>query len=101
MKESQMIGKFVVVRQRDAGVHCGVLVEFSDHCLRLENARTVWRWRGAMTLYEMSQTGVESPSEGWTRISVPCSSVYILGACEVLQCTDVARASLEDSGWPE
>ena len=52
-----MGGEFVLVRTRDAGVHCGVLASYGDGCVELKAARRVWRWRGANSLHELSING--------------------------------------------
>ena len=41
------IGKFVVVRCRDAGVHAGTLVSRSNRQCELTGARRLWHWKVA------------------------------------------------------
>jgi len=89
--------RFVIVRSRDAGVHCGMLENIADGgMVTLSDARRIWRWRGAHTLSELSQHGA---AEDWTRISEPVSDIVIIGACEVILCSAVARESLTRSRW--
>lgn len=57
-----MIGKFVVVRTINAGVHFGTLVEVINEnyqTIRLENARRLWQWSGALSLSEVAMKGVK------------------------------------------
>ena len=91
-----MGGEFVLVRTRDAGVHCGELAEYGDGCVLLRNARRVWRWRGANSLSEMSLRGA---AEEYTRISEPVERITLIGVIEILYPTPVARANLERSRW--
>jgi hypothetical protein len=88
---------FVIVRSRDAGVHCGTLENIADGgMVTLFDARRIWRWRGANTLSELSQRGAD---QEWTRISVPVPEIVIIGACEIIPCSVVARENLTRSRW--
>jgi hypothetical protein len=53
-----MIGEFVIIRTKSAGVHFGFLRQFVGTCVVLEEARRLWRWRGANSLHEVSLDGV-------------------------------------------
>lgn len=89
--------QFVIVRSRDAGVHCGTLENIADGgMVTLSDARRIWRWRGANTLSELSQRGA---AEDWTRVSEPVPEIVIIGACEVIPCSAVARENLARSRW--
>lgn len=89
--------QFVIVRSRDAGVHCGTLENISNNgVVKLSDSRRIWRWRGANTLSELSQKGA---TEEWTRISEPVPEILIMGACEVITCAAIARENLKRSRW--
>ena len=90
-----MIGEFVLVRCRHAGVHMGVLRESAGTAVLLTDARRLWRWRGANTLHEVSQRGVGPGS----RISQPVPRILLTLAVEVIPCSPEGRASLEVSRW--
>ena len=87
--------KFVVVRTYSAGVHVGELVERNGKEVQLANARRIWSWRGANTLHEVAASGVGPGS----KVSVPCASVTLTEAIEVLETTADARANLESAKW--
>jgi hypothetical protein len=93
-----MKGKFVLVRTYSAGVHCGNLVSHEGKDVELENARIIWRWKGANTLNEVALRGC---AEDWTRISEPVSRIKLTEAISVIECTDVAKENLERSRWGE
>lgn len=93
---SPHIGKFVLVRTRDAGVHCGVLVSAAGRGCELSDARRIWRWRGANTLNELSRGGA---AEDYTRISQPVPSITLTENCEIIPCSDVAAENLRRSRW--
>ena len=73
-----------LVRCRNAGVHAGTIVERTEHVLRLRDANRIWRWRGANTLSEVSQHGVNR--EEYTRIAcmVPELELTCSDVCEVI-----------------
>lgn len=92
-----MIDKFVIVRCRDAGVHCGTLVSYGGRAVELSDARRIHFWRGANTLNEMSVDGCAKES----RISKPVASIILLDACEIIPCTVKAQENLQNSRWTE
>ena len=91
-----LIGRFVLVRTRSAGVHCGTLLELGS-VVQLEDARRIWRWRGANTLNELSISGCDNE---WSRISEPVRVQTLLDAIEVIACEEPSIESLSRSRWP-
>lgn len=91
-----MVGSFVLVRTFSAGVHCGVLVECNGTAVLLEDARRVWRWRGANSLNELSQNGAATDH---TRISEPVPRILLTQSVEVIPCSEKARKNLTQSRW--
>ena len=85
-----MIGEYVVVRTRSAGVHCGTLVESAGTAVLLAGATRLWRWYEAFSLHEVSQFGVGERS----KISEAVPRVLLTEAIEVIPCSDQAKASL-------
>jgi hypothetical protein len=94
------MSRFVILRTREAGIHCGTLVEedLGQQWVKLTNARRVWRWRGANTLHEMSKDGL---AKEYTKISEPIDSITVLGVKEILDCTDKAKEDLTTSRWDD
>lgn len=90
-----MIGEFCVVRTYSAGVHMGIVKECNGTAVLLADARRLWRWSGANTLNEVSQTGVGQGS----RISKPVPLILLTQAIEVIPCSLLARKSLESDRW--
>lgn len=82
-----MINKFVVVRTINAGVHFGTLVEIISEnyqCIRLENARRLWSWQGALSLSEIAMNGVTISG---SKISVPVDEIILTQAIEIIPCS--------------
>ena len=89
-------GTYVIVRCRDAGVHCGEYHSHDGREVRLHNARRIWRWHGAMTLSDIAHTGLDSAR---SKISKPVDEALLLEACEILSVTDAARATIDATTW--
>ena len=85
-----LIGKDVVIRARNAGVHYGKLVETGDF-VTLENAHRIWKWSGAFTLSELSQKGITG---GRVACEVSHLSIPVSDIGEILNLTPEAREKL-------
>ena len=87
------IGKFVLVRTKDAGVHHGFLESIADTAVLLRESRRLWKWDGAFTLNEIALRGCEESS----RISEPVELILLTQAIEVIPCTPEAEVNLRRS----
>lgn len=93
-------GNNVIIRTYSAGVHVGELLERRGKEVKLRNAYRIWRWRGANTLSELSQKGLQSAEEsGYTRVSEPVPEILLTEAIEVIPMTQVAYDSVRNAGW--
>ena len=92
--------KLVIVRSYGSGVTVGELFEQQTSggyfVVTLKNARRLWRWKGANTLFEVARHGV---SEDYTRLSDPLDTIQIAEVCEVIPVEESAAASLVKSRW--
>jgi hypothetical protein len=88
-----MIGNFVLVRTKSAGVHAGTLKESHGTAATLADARRLWSWVGAFTLHEAALHGVGEAS----RISQPVPLILLTEAIEVIPCTKKAAENLSRS----
>ena len=88
-----MIGQFVIVRTRSAGVHTGYLLEQAGTAAVLGEARRLWRWGGAFTLNEAALRGCAESS----RISEPVNRILLTEVIEVIPCQPVAIENLRRS----
>ena len=97
-----MIGEYVIVRSREMGVVCGVLLTLTPQpgglaAAELGEASQVHGWAdGANTLFEASLHGL-----GNARISEQVQRVMVFGVCGVLPCTEEAEANLRQHRWNE
>ena len=88
------IGKFVIVRCRDAGVHAGVLASRADRQCELTGSRRLWRWRvkgnQGITLSDVATHGLD------TKDSKVGAAVDLLLTenCEIIACTPEAAENI-------
>lgn len=91
---SDKIGKFVIVRCRDAGVHAGVLVSANDRSVSLEASRRLWLWRVPMGAPSfLSGVAIDGLDHAESKVGTPID-VDLLEACEIILCTDKAEQSI-------
>ena len=91
---SPMIGKYVIVRCRDAGVHAGVLESRSGRSCVLNNSRRLWYWKpanGACFLSGVATEGLHSDS----KVGAPIH-VELTENCEIIECSDKAALSIKE-----
>ncbi len=91
---NRMIGQYVIVRCRDAGVHAGILESHYNRECVLTNSRRLWYWKPANKkkfLSGVAMFGLDPVS----KISCVVDRVHLTENCEILLCTEVARQSIE------
>jgi len=92
--DNKMIGKYVLVRCRDAGVHCGVLESHNGRECVLTEARRLWYWKpkaGAF-LSSVAEEGLDSSS----KVGQCQTRIHLTENCEIAQCSEKAEASIRE-----
>ena len=92
--DNGMIGKYVVVRCRDAGVHAGVLKVHSGREALLEESRRLYYWKcegKAQFLSGVATAGITNASKVGRPITV-----HLTETCEIIKCTEAAEASIRE-----
>ena len=93
IKDNGMIGKYVTVRSRDAGVHAGVLAAHEGRECLLTEARRLWYWKpaaGAAFLSGVATKGLHDKS----KVGEPVERLMLTENCEIAQCSEAAAASI-------
>ena len=89
-----LIGRYVIVRCRDAGVHAGTLESAEGRSCTLTEARRLWYWKvlkGAGDfLNGISLKGLASGS----KVSAPVERLLLTENCEVIPCTSEAEQNI-------
>ena len=94
-KQKQLIGEWVIVRCRDAGVHFGKLVDYEGREVILSNSRRMWYWRAAKghTLSGCAVHGITEES----KIAAEIKTIVLPEACEIISCEHPAIESIGGS----
>lgn len=92
VKQKQLIGEWVIVRCRDAGVHFGKLKDYEGREVVLEQSRRMWYWvaKEGHTLSGCAAHGVKDTS----KIAAEIKTIVLPEACEILSCEDAAIKSI-------
>lgn len=91
-----MIGKYVIVRCRDAGVHAGVLVSHKGRECVLTEARRLWYWKPANKAAFLSGVANEGLHPD-SMTSAPVDRIHLTEDCEIIQCTERAAMSIREA----
>jgi hypothetical protein len=94
----QLINEKVIIRSDRAGVFFGTLAEAEPcgdkYTVQLTQCRRLWYWSGAASLSQMATEGVKKPNQ--CKFSMTVDSITIMGAIEILPCTEYAIANLSN-----
>jgi len=94
--DNGMIGKYVVVRCRDAGVHAGILKSTNGRECVLEESRRLWFWKPANNASFLSGIASEGLHKD-SKVGAPVT-IHLTENCEVIVCSSKAEKSI--SGAP-
>lgn len=89
-----MIGTYVIVRCRDAGVHAGWLQWHNGRECGLKDSRRLWYWKpanGAKFLSGVATEGLHADSKLGAAVDI-----HLTENCEIIRCTGKAAASIQD-----
>jgi hypothetical protein len=93
--DNGMIGKYVIVRCRDAGVHAGELVSHEGREAVLKDSRRLWYWKPAAKkkfLSGVASAGLDKASKVGTMLSL----LHLTETCEIIMCSDDAAKSIRE-----
>ncbi len=90
--DNGMIGKYVVVRCRDAGVHAGFLESYSGRECVLIASRRLWQWVPANNSLWLGGVAQEGLSNG--KIGPVTDRIHLTENCEIIQCSEKAEESI-------
>ena len=90
--DSKMIGRYVIVRCHDAGVHSGVLESHDGRECVLTDSRWLWRWypKSGKWLSAVANNGLSIKS----KIAEPVSRIVLTENCAIILCTADAENSI-------
>ncbi len=90
---SGLVGKYVIVRCKDAGVHAGVLLAHHNREATLKNSRRLWYWRSADRpfLSGVAMDGLSRDSKVGCEIDI-----HLTETCEIIVCSEKAATSIKE-----
>lgn len=92
--KKEMIGDYVIVRCRDAGVHAGYLVDYEGREVVLKDSRRLWYWKCANNQHSLSGVANEGITSD-SKIPAVIEKAVLPEACEILSTTNKAKKSIE------
>ena len=95
--QPEILGDYVIVRCRNAGVHAGHLESRDSDVLTLKNSRRLWRWWSKFTLSGLAMSGILKGKESECKFAcvLPRLDLTVSDVCEVIYCTTEAKESIE------
>ena len=92
--DNKMIGQYVVVRCRDAGVHAGILESHRGRECVLTESRRLWRWvpKSGKWLSAVANNGLSTES----KVSEIVPRIHLTETCEIILATAEARKSVQE-----
>lgn len=93
--DKPLVGEYVIVRCRDAGVHAGVLVDYEDRNVELKDTRRLWyfKCKTGHTLSGVALHGVNDAS----KIAGELSQIILSDACEIIPVSPDAERSIRNA----
>jgi hypothetical protein len=93
--QKALIGEYVIVRCRDAGVHAGTLIDYEGRTVILKNSRRLWYWVCANNQISLSGVASEGVVEKESKIPAVVGTLILSDACEILETTPQCQESIE------
>ena len=92
--QDQLIGRYVIVRCHDAGVHAGFLESRSGRECVLTQSRRLWYWKCKKSAFlsGVAVYGLHSDSNVGAEIERIC----LTENCEIILCTKAAQKSISE-----
>lgn len=98
--ENPMIGKYVIVRCRDAGVHAGILESSNGREAYLLEARRLWYWKPANNQKYLSGVAVAGLHES-SKVGAKIKRILLTENCEIIQVNDDVVLTISEAKTDE
>lgn len=96
--KTNMIGKYVIVRCRDAGVHAGVLEAVNRREAVLKESRRLWYWKSKKGSF-LSGVAVDGLDDA-SKVGAPIR-VHLTETCEIIECSAEAERTIREAATHE
>lgn len=88
-----MIGKYVIVRCKDAGVHAGILESHAGREAVLLDSRRLWYWKPENKKKFLSGVAVAG-LDASSKLGTTLPRLHLTETCEIILCSEQAEASI-------
>lgn len=92
--KKEMIGEYVIVRCRDAGVHAGTLKSYEGREVVLTDSRRLWYWKAANNAHTLSGVAKEGITSN-SKIPANICRIVLSDACEIIETSSECKKSIE------
>lgn len=89
-----LIGRHVIVRANNAGVHAGTLAAHDGQQVRLTQSRRLWYWKCAKG-HSLTGVALNGLAKG-SKIAGTVDDLVILDACEIITTSPEGQKSIEE-----
>lgn len=91
--DNGMLGKYVIVRCRDAGVHTGFLESYNGREAVLKESRRLWYWKPANNQKYLSGVAVAGLHTD-SKVGAALERIHLTETCEIIQVNQAAIPSI-------
>ena len=88
-----LIGEYVIVRCRDAGVHAGILQSYNGREAVLKESRRLWYWKPANNQKYLSGCATDGLHVD-SKVGAPIGITVLTETCEIIACSKDAKVSI-------
>ena len=92
--KKELIGEYVIVRCRDAGVHAGTLVDYEGRNVTLKDSRRLWYWVCAKNQHSLSGVAAVVIDPQKSKIPAVVGTLVLSDACELIQASQECQRSI-------
>lgn len=89
------VGKKVIIRSVESGVHHGTLVSVDNDTVELADSRRLWRWKIAGQGVSLSEVAILGVDHAESKITMTLPQIFVMGVCEIIPTHGVASATID------
>ncbi len=90
-----MIGKFIICRCKDSGVHAGVLLALDGQTAILRDSHRLWRWQADGPGVALSAVAAHGLAQEGSKVDVLAPDLVVTDMIEGIRCSPKAELSIK------
>lgn len=88
------VGKYCLVCGQNSGIYVGTVSEHNGTEMLLKNARRIYYWSGAATIFQIAAEGVKRPET--TKFTMCVDKIGLFDVISVIPVTEKAQKLIEE-----